>query len=106
MVDVLYSLVSVNQRFDRLVLDPFNIHHLDLRIKSLIEHNFSVGNQVLDRICGEILPRINNKINKLTLDQHSMESILRPIVYPQLYSLTLVNLQSDTLLPYLTGILF
>ncbi|CAF3939230.1 unnamed protein product [Rotaria sp. Silwood1] len=31
-----------------------------------------------------------------------MESILRPIVYPQLYSLTLVNLQSDTLLPYLT----
>ena len=30
MIDILYSLVDVNQRFDRLVLDPLYIHHLDL----------------------------------------------------------------------------
>jgi hypothetical protein len=106
MVDVLYSLVGVNQRFDQLVLNPLYTHHLDLRVKSLPNNKFSVGNRILNRICEEILPRINNKINKLTLDQHSMERILRAVVYPQLYSLTLVNFQPDTVLPYLIGRFF
>ncbi|CAM4989611.1 unnamed protein product, partial [Rotaria socialis] len=29
MVDVLYSLVDVNKRFNRLTLDPFYVHTLD-----------------------------------------------------------------------------
>ena len=32
MVDVLYSLVDVNQRFDQLVLDPLYIRNLDMTI--------------------------------------------------------------------------
>ncbi len=106
MVDVLYSLVGVNQRFDQLVLDPFYIHHLDLTDKSLIKTKSSVNNEVLDRICEAILPRINREINKLTVDQHSLERILHAAVYPQLYSLSLVDFQQDKLLPYLIGILF
>ena len=38
MVDVLYSLVDVNKRFNRLILDPFYIHNLDFTVKrSLLE---------------------------------------------------------------------
>ncbi|CAF3311526.1 unnamed protein product [Rotaria sp. Silwood2] len=103
IIDVLYSLVGVNQRFDRLILDPLYIHRLDLTVKSLLNNNFSVDKQVLDRICEEILPRINNKINELTIDPHSMERILGAVVYPQLHSLSLINFQPDTLLPCLTG---
>ncbi|CAF4193943.1 unnamed protein product [Rotaria sordida] len=103
MIDVLYSLVDVNQRFDRLVLDPLYVHHLDLTVTSLLNNNFSVGKKVLDRICEEILPRISNNIKKIILDQHSMERILPAIVFSQLYSLTLSTLQPDALLPYLTG---
>ena len=57
MVDILYSLVDVNQRFDRLAFDPFHIHHhLDLVIqKDDIEH-CSVDTHILDRICSKILP--------------------------------------------------
>jgi hypothetical protein len=106
MIDVLYLLVGVNQRFDRLVLDPLYTHHLDLTVKSLLHNNFSVDKQVLDRICEEILPRINNKINKLTADQHSMKCILGAVVYPQLYLLSFINFQPDTLLLYLKGIFF
>ncbi|CAF0738190.1 unnamed protein product [Rotaria sordida] len=101
MIDVLYSLVDVNQRFDRLVLDPFYTNHLDLTVKALLNDNFSIEKQVLSRICKEILPRINNKIKKLTVNQYSMEDILGAVVYPQLYSLSLINFESDTLLPYL-----
>ena len=72
----------------------------------MLNNNFSVDKQVLNRICEEILPRINNKINKLTVDRHSMERILRAVDYPQLYSLSFVNFQPDTLLQHLTGILF
>ncbi|CAF1131836.1 unnamed protein product [Rotaria sordida] len=102
MINVLYSLVGVNQRFDRLVLDPLYVHHLDLTVTSLLNNNFSVGKKVLDRICEEILPRISNNIKKIILDQHSMERILPAIVFSQLYSLTLSTLQPDALLPYLT----
>jgi len=106
MVDVLYSLVDVNQRFDRVILDPLYIHHLNLTVKSFFKNNSSVDNQVLDRICQAILPRINSKISKITVDQHSMERILHAAVYPQLYSLSLVDFRQETLLPYLTGIFF
>lgn len=106
MIDVLYSLVDVNQRLDRVILDPLYIHHLNLTVKSFFKNNSSVDNQVLDRICQAILPRINSKISKITVDQHSMERILHAAVYPQLYSLSLVDFRQETLLPYLTGIFF
>ncbi|CAF3221190.1 unnamed protein product [Rotaria sp. Silwood2] len=91
IVDIVYSLVNVNQRFDLLTLDPFYIHHLDFVIKRDDVHNSSVDIQIIDRICEKILPRINEKVNKLTVDQFSMEGIISTIDYPQLHSLSLVN---------------
>ncbi|CAF1430375.1 unnamed protein product [Rotaria sordida] len=102
-VDILYSLVNVNQRFYRLALDAFVIGHLDFVIKRNDIQNSSIDTQILDRICSKILPRINEKVNKLTVDQYSMECIPSTIDYPQLHSLSLVNYQSNILLQHLKG---
>ena len=107
MVDILYSLVDVNQRFDRLALDLFHIHHHHLNFvieKDDVEH-CSVDTHILDRICLKILPRINEKIRTLTMEQFSMERILDTIDYPQLHSLSLLNCQSDILLQHLKSII-
>ncbi len=106
MVDVLYSLVDVNKRFDQLLLNPLYIRHLDMTTKSCFDRTFSIDNQVLNRICFEILPRIHQQIKQLTLESHSMKSILLAVNYPELYSLSLVNFQEEILFQYLTGMLF
>ncbi|CAF1217742.1 unnamed protein product [Rotaria sordida] len=104
MVDVLYSLVDANERFDRLILDPFYIHDLDMSIKPMSNDNSSIDNQILDRICEKILPRIYHQVEKLTVELHSMKRILSTINFPQLYSLSLVNFEEEILLQCLTGI--
>ncbi len=110
MVDVFYSLVDVNQRFDRLVLDPVYIHDLDTTdiriIKSVYDRTFSVDMQVLSKICDKILPRIHGQVYKLTIEQYSMKQILQATDYPHLYSLTLVNFPGKKLHQYLTGMLY
>ena len=103
--DIFSSLVDVNQRFNRLAFDPFIIHHLDFVIKRNDIPNSSVYTQILDRICSKILPEINEKVYKLTVDQFSMEYILGTIDYPQLHSLSLVNYQSKILLEHLKGMI-
>jgi hypothetical protein len=108
IIDVFYSLVDINERFAQLVLDPLYIRHLDMTVmtmKSFFEHTYSVDDQVLSKICENILPQIHSQVNKLTVEQHSMELILLNINYPKLYSISLVNFQKEILLQYLTGIL-
>jgi hypothetical protein len=104
-IDVFYSLVDVNQRFDRLSLDSLYIHHLDFAIERSDVHNSSVDTYILDKVCEKILPQINDKITKLTVDPFSTERILGAVKYPQLYSLSLVNYQSHILLRYLQGMI-
>jgi hypothetical protein len=103
MVDMLYSLVGVNQRFERLTLGSLYIHHLDFAVNRSDIHNSSVDTHILDRICEKVLPRINEKITKLTVDPLSMERILGAVHYPQLHSLSLSNYKPEILCQYLTG---
>ncbi|CAF1526051.1 unnamed protein product [Rotaria sordida] len=105
-VDALYSLVDINQRFDRLVFDSLHIRNLDttsITIKSYYEWNFSIDNNLLSKISEKILPRIHHQLNELIVEQYSMERILFTVNYPQLYSLSLVNFQEEILFQYLTG---
>lgn len=104
-VDIFYSLVGVNQRFDRLALDSLYVHHLDFAIKLSNYHNSHVDTYILDKVCEKILPRINHKITKLTLDPFPTERILDAVKYPHLYSLSLVNYQSHLLLRHLKGMI-
>ena len=105
-VDVLYSLVDVNERFDQLVFESFHVHSLDaakMIIKSDEDVSVSIDNRVLTKICEKILPRIHHQLNELTVEQHSMERILLKVNYPQLHSLSLVYFQEEMLFRYLSG---
>jgi len=110
IIDVLYSLVDVNQRFDRLALNPLYIHDLDMTTimtnNSIYNQTFSIDTQVLSRICQKVLPRIDHQIHKLTVEECSMKPILLAANYPQLYSLSLINFHEEILYQYLTGIVF
>ena len=108
MADVLYSLVDITQRFNQLIFDPFYIRNLNMTsmtMKSFYGRTYSIDNQVLDRICKKILPRIHHQVNELTVEQHSMERILLNINYSKLSSISLVNFQEEILFQYLMGIL-
>ena len=107
--DLLYSLVDVNQRFDRLVLDPLTIRNLDMTlrtIKSVYNQTYSIDDEVLSRICDKILCRIHHQVNMLTVEPYSMKRILLAANYSQLYSLSLINFDGEILSQYLIGILF
>ena len=108
MVDVFYSLVNVNRRFDRLALDPLYIHDLDMTdtmaINSMNDQTCSINTEDLSRICQQVLPRIHHEVHRLTLEEYSMKEILLPGNYPQLYSLSLLNFTEETLHQTLTGI--
>jgi hypothetical protein len=108
-IDALYSLVDVNERFDRLVLNSLHIRNLDttsMTIQSYYDRTFSIDNNVLSKICEIILPRIHHQLNELIVEQNSVKHILLTANYPQLDSLSLVNFQKEILFQYLTGTLF
>ncbi|CAF1502621.1 unnamed protein product [Rotaria sordida] len=105
-VDVLYSLVDITQRFNQLIFDPFYIHNLNMTsmtMKSFYDRVYSIDNQVLERICKNILPRIYHQITELIVEQYSMERVLQTIDYPQLYSLTLMDFSEEVLFNHLTS---
>jgi hypothetical protein len=108
-IDVLYSLVDVNERFDRLVFNSLDIRNLDttnMVMKSYYDRTFSIDNNVLSRISEKILPRIHHQLNELIVEQNSMKHILLNANYPQLDSLSLVNFEKEILFQNLTGKLF
>jgi len=106
MIDVLYSFVDINERFNRLVLDPHYIYHLDMTMNLSVNHVSSIVNQVLTRICEKVLPLIHHQVNKVSVEPYSMKHILHTTNYPQLYSLSLVCFSERILFQHLKGILF
>jgi hypothetical protein len=74
-----------------------------MTMNSFYDRTFSVHEQVLSRICENILPKIHDQIKKLAIEQHSIERILT-FNYFQLYSLSLVNFKEEILFQYLIGI--
>jgi hypothetical protein len=109
-IDVLHSIVDVNQRFHRLALDSCYIRDLNMTsimpIDSLSDQISSKDTQLISRICQKILPHIHYHVHKLTVEQDSMKQILLATNYPQLYSLSLINFRKDILYQYLTGMTF
>jgi hypothetical protein len=105
-LDVLYSLVDVNQRFNRLVLNSFYTHYLDFTTNELLLQNSDKFDQYMNRICQSILPRIHHQLNQLTLRHMSIPYLLHTSTFnfPQFHSLSLVLTEIETFLQYLTGI--
>ena len=107
--DLVYSLIDIDERFAQMAVDPLYTCHLDMTVitmKSYFDYSYSIDETVLSRICQTILPKISDRVNKLTIEQNSMERILFTFNYPQLSSLSLINCQEEILLRYLKGKLF
>jgi hypothetical protein len=95
-IDVLHSLLGVNRKFDRLVQNVNFIRSLDFTTITTNEDDYLKIHSMLKRFCFHIIPRIEHKIQCLTLDSWSMNSILCIGDYPNLRKLILVNLKVET----------
>ncbi|CAF1195968.1 unnamed protein product [Rotaria sordida] len=94
-IDVLYSFIGVNRKLDRLARDITFIQSIDLVTISSNEHDDSRKKSILDRFCFDIIPRIQDNIECLTLDPLSTDRVLSIGSYSKLHKLTLVNFQLE-----------
>ncbi|CAF4062341.1 unnamed protein product [Rotaria sordida] len=101
---LLYSLLGVNKRLNKILYDSIFTNHLTLlrrkpnhliMFQSLSSHLiYPLVDQILNRFCLEILPEIHDKIEWLDLESSSMERILLATNYPNLSGLGLYNIQA------------
>jgi hypothetical protein len=104
MVDILYSLVNITVRLDRLVLNPSYIRILDMTCMKMKNHSYdiySIDDHVCERICQNVLSRINDQVNELIMDQSSIKRVLHTIDYPQLHSLSLIHIDQTSFFDFL-----
>ena len=110
MIDLFYSCIKVNRRFNRLGLDSFFLRDLNMTtikdINSLYDQTSSTNPKVLSRICEKIFPRICDQTYKLTVDEYSVKYMFLGSNYSKVYSLSLINFQKEVLHQNLTGIEF
>jgi hypothetical protein len=109
MIDVFYSLMDINQRFRRLVLDSLYIRHLDMTNTININSEYNqcalIDTEVFAQICSNVLPRIDHQVYEITIEEDLLKGILAAN-YPQLYSLTILNCHEQLLYQNLTGRIF
>jgi hypothetical protein len=93
---LLYSLMGINTRLDKTLSDPIFTRNLTLLRHISNSVICPLVDTVLDRFCSQILPQIHYKINMLNLESLSMERILFAADYPNLYGLSLHNIDEKT----------
>ncbi|CAM4847795.1 unnamed protein product, partial [Rotaria magnacalcarata] len=90
---VLYSLMGVNQRLNRVIQDTIFTRDLCLREYSPVDDStFPLPDPILDRFCSKILPEIGHQIETLHLKGISIEPVLHATNYPNLNSLDLCDI--------------
>jgi hypothetical protein len=97
VVDALFRQSGLHSRLDQLLFDHVYVRELDFTIKSWDDSISPMNDLIIDRVCEKILPYINDKIIKLTLEPNSIERVLRVVDYPKLSSLSLTNFSKKTL---------
>jgi hypothetical protein len=102
-VELLYSLMGINTRLDRIVSDRIFTRYLTLFRYFSNRHICPLVDTVLGRFCSQILPEIHYKINILHLESSSMERILQAGDYPNLHSLGLYNIDEEAAERIFTG---
>jgi hypothetical protein len=89
--ELLYSLIDVNQRLNRILHDSVFTSHLTLMTRLSNNSIIPFSDSMLHRFCVQILPQIHYKIKWLELESSSMERILLSTSYPNLYRLDLYD---------------
>ncbi|CAF0748358.1 unnamed protein product [Rotaria sp. Silwood1] len=104
--EVLYSLLGVNKRLNNIAVDPVFINNLSLVMSTSDGLVYSLPDPILDRFCLHILPKIHQNIEWLHLQSRSLERILRATNFPNLYGISLHNIQAKTAIDLFTGGIF
>ncbi|CAF4114945.1 unnamed protein product [Rotaria sp. Silwood2] len=102
--EVLYSLLNVDKRLNRIVCDSAFTHRLNLLrlvptrlivLTSLSRYfMYPLLDSLLNRFCLQILHHIYNEIKWLNLESSSIKRILRAANYPALYGFGLYNIEA------------
>jgi hypothetical protein len=103
---LLYSLIGVNKRLNKIIQDPVFTRHLSLIQSLSIKFVHPLPEPILERFCSDILPVIYDKIQCLDLESSSVERILLSTKYPNLCGLGLFNIQEKTAMDLFTGKIF
>ena len=107
-VEVLYSLLGVNKRLNRIAHDSIFTNDLRLFRSTSSSYGtvYSLPHEIHHRFCSHILPEIHEKIEWLHLESHSIEDILRAADYPNLYGITFHDMYRRIALDLFTGKIF
>jgi hypothetical protein len=90
-LDVLYSIIGSNRKLDKIACDRTFTQSIDLTTIFSKEKDNSKASSIFDRFRLEILPRIHNKIQYLTIETCLLERILYTNEFVNLHRITLVN---------------
>lgn len=94
-IEVLNSLIGVNERFNRIGGDLMFTSHLSLLTCSSNNSCYHpLPEPMLNRFCLQISPEIHKKVNWLDLESTSMERILA-MNYPNLNRLGLYGMKVE-----------
>ncbi|CAF5002804.1 unnamed protein product [Rotaria sp. Silwood1] len=92
--EVLYSLMDVNQRLNRILHDRIFTRHLRLLKYCRIDNStIPLPDSILHRFCSKILPKIGHQIETLYLERTSIERVLHATNYINLKKLGLCDIQ-------------
>ncbi|CAF3432885.1 unnamed protein product, partial [Rotaria sp. Silwood2] len=94
-IDILYSLLGVNKRLNKIVYDYVFTSCVTLTIRSTNDLYYPLNNPMRDRFCLQILPKIHDKIKWINVESSSMERILLSTNYPNLNGLGLYDLEIE-----------
>ncbi|CAF2963815.1 unnamed protein product [Rotaria sp. Silwood2] len=104
--EVLYYLLGVNKRINKIVHDYVFTNDLSLLMSTSDDLIYSLPDLILDRFCSHILPKIHQQIQWLHLESRSMERILLATNYPNLYGISLHNIHAKTAMDLFTSKIF
>ena len=105
-IDLLYSCLGISNRFDRILNDLVFTNDLRLVISSVDHVIYPLSSEIIDRFCLEILPKIHEKIQSLTVESLYMEDVFRAAVYPNLSSLCLISIKEENMANLFNGKIF
>ncbi|CAF1464370.1 unnamed protein product [Adineta steineri] len=95
-VNVLYSFININnQRLNNIAQHEIFTNNLDL--SSILQSTKKISSTILNRFCTSILPRIDDKIQSLTIESIYMKYILNAGHYPNLTQLKILNFNQETI---------
>lgn len=104
-LEVLYSLLDVNQRLNKIVHDPVFTSHLTIRKHFSNDSMNPLPITILNQLF-QILPKIDDKIKWLDLTALFIEPILCFSKFPNLYGLGLYDLDLERAKHLFTGKIF